>query len=167
MRTVRIAASLAGGLLAVAFLSGEALANPIAVGIEESSVTMQTPLFAPGKYECAKYPFSYQLGPDVNYASIEIVDSFGTSVSSEVLTTAGAGSSSFQVCSFSLDGKQAPFTLQLEISYKYASGRPDQSATSGQFSLQSKGSGQVKCKKGKVTKTFKATKCPAGWSRVS
>jgi len=167
--------SLAIGVIAAIVVSGgiaaPAKADPVIAVIGDSSVTIQTPLFVPGKYECSKYPYTYQLGPDVNVATIAILDAYGSNVDSDVLTTAGAGAGSFQVCSFSLEGKQSPFTLTLETSYTYDSGKADQAASSAPFSLTARGSGAVKCqkvsspKKGAM-KTFKAAKCPSGWRKV-
>ena len=149
---------------------GTARAEAITAAIGDSSITLQTPLYAPGEYECAKYPYTYAFGADVNTASIAIVDAYGTNVASDIQINPGSGSSTLQLCGFTAKDKKPPFVLQLELSYTYDSGKGNQVASSPSFTLTSKG-GTTSCKKVKAPnkgqiKAFKGTKCPAGWKKA-
>lgn len=172
MRRAITVITSAVAMCSMVMLAAPAKAEPVSAVIADSSATVQLPLFLPSKYECVKYPYSYTLAPDVNFATVTIVDAYKANLASDFLMAAGAGSGSLQVCSFEVEGKQAPYTLNLEITYKYESGKPSQIASSAPFALQGKGSGTVKCKKtsspkkGSV-KIFKASKCPSGWLKVS
>ena len=166
----RSAAAAIGAVALSAALAAPASAEPISAVIGGSSATVNTPLYTPGEYDCVKYPYNYVLEPDVNIATISILDGFGSTLATDLQLKPGSGTATLQVCSFEVKSS-GPYTLNLEISYTYQSAKGDQTAVSPPFNLASRGGTQITCKKAKAptkgqVKKFKQAKCPTGWKKA-
>lgn len=166
-----LAAGIAVAFSGALVVASPASAEPITATANGSTATVNTPLYLPGEYDCAKYPLSFNLEPDMNFATITMVDAFGSSIASDLQMKPGSGSTSLQVCGFQIKGNKGPYTLTLEMSYGYESGKPDQTGISPAFMLTSKAGAAISCKKTKApskgqVKKFKTSKCPSGWKKV-
>lgn len=159
-----------GAVSAAVLIAGTAMpasAQPISATIGGSSATVNTPLYKPGEFDCVKYPYTFVLEPDVNVATISILDGFGSTLASDLQLKPGSGTASMQVCGFQVKSA-GPYTLNLEISYTFSSDKADQTAVSAPFNLSSRGGTQATCKKMRApnkgqVKKFKQAKCPKGW----
>ncbi len=166
-----LAAGMAVAFSGALVVASPASAEPITATANGSTATVNTPLYMPGEFECAKYPVSFNLEADMNFATITMLDAFGSSIASDLQTKPGSGSSSLQVCSFQIKGNKGPYTITLEMSYGYQSGKPDQTGISPAFNLSSKTGAVISCKKLKApakgqVKKFKTAKCPSGWKKI-
>lgn len=126
-------------------------------------------MYLPGRFDCNELLFNYTNDETVNFGTISILNAFGTTLGTDMLSGA-SGNSAVQVCG--REDFTGPMVLRIKSSQKFQFGGADQIVdVPFSFNRQSQ---FVRCIKRSNFKQKRYTgkwaqqdKCPKGWVKVT